>query len=245
MSRRWIIAMDGPAGVGKSTVGHLVAKRLGYHFINTGEMYRAVTWFVLRHGIDPECQPSQIITLLSNFALLIKSINTAERTEFRVQLYLNDQKVDDQAIRSPEVTAHVSQIAAIPEVRGKLVECQRQSAALGTLVMEGRDIGTVVFPHAKFKFYLFASTEVRAQRRLAQLGEVVEGATLQSVIDEISRRDHLDSTRAVAPLIPAIDARVIDSSMLSIAETVERMIEQIDLSKHNLGSGFHPHSKKA
>ncbi len=221
------ITIDGPAASGKSTAARILAGKLGVYYINTGEMYRAVTWFILQAGIDPGHSPSQVIELLSQLNLSFRVNTSGNARENGIQLYFNDQPVDIQAIRDPDVTRYVSQLAAISEVRERLVSYQRQAAQLGTIVMEGRDIGTVVFPEARVKFFVTASPEVRARRRLAQSGEVKEGATLQSVIDDITRRDHLDCTRAIAPLCPAADAVIIDTSQLSLAKTVDAMIAHL------------------
>lgn len=205
------ISIDGPAAAGKSTVAKSVARILDAYYINTGEMYRAVTWLALQRHIDPECDQATVIRLLDETELrLIKDTTDINR----LILYVNNQRVDIANFRTPEVTTKVSFIAKIPKVREWLVKRQKETANLGLIVMEGRDIGTVVFPNARHKFFLTASPEERARRRLAQAGEVVDGATIKSVAADIAERDHIDSTREIAPLRPAEDAIIIDTTCL-------------------------------
>ena len=217
-----VIAIDGPAASGKSTIATRVAGRLQIPYINTGNMYRAVTLYALRHGIDPRRDPA------ANTVALLPQITLAyhRSADGAYELFLNGEAVG-AVIRSPEVTAGVSPVAAIPEVRSWLLRQQRDYAALGLIVMEGRDIGTVVFPDAEFKFFLTASPEARARRRLAQGGETPADATVMSVAAEIAERDRLDSSRAVAPLRQAPDAVLIDSTNLTVEQTVAVVIERV------------------
>ena len=216
------ITIDGPAASGKSTVARRVAERLGGCYVNTGDMYRAVTWLAQQRGLDIEGDPASVVRMLPD-------IDVSYRLDAGgvPLLYANGTPVPQAAIRAPGVASQVSYTARIPEVRQWLVARQRAAAALGLIVMEGRDIGTVVFPAAAHKFFLSASPEVRARRRLAQAGETADGATVESVAADIARRDLIDSTRAVAPLRPAPDAIPIDSSALSIDAVVETLVAHV------------------
>ena len=211
------VAIDGPAASGKSTVAKLLAKRIGGYYINTGDMYRAVAWQALVHGVAPE----DVVKLLLSFDLRYRIVNGVPT------LFLNDAVVPHDAIRSPEVSAIVSQVAAVPAVREWMLDRQRECKEVGIVIMEGRDIGTVIFPQAKFKFFVTASPMERARRRLAQKGEVADGATLESVAADIARRDEIDSTRAVAPLRPAEDAVTIMTDGISAEEVAELLAAAI------------------
>ncbi|MFA4943723.1 MAG: (d)CMP kinase [Lentisphaeria bacterium] len=212
-----VIAIDGPAASGKSTVARLVAARLGGIYVNTGDMYRAVTWVAQSAGIRPAEEPAGVAALLAGLDLHY-GLRAGEPV-----LLLKGEPVPQAAIRAPAVAADVSHVAKIPAVREWLLGRQRETRRLGLVVMEGRDIGTVVFPDAPFKFFVTAAPEVRARRRLLQAGETADGATVASVAAEIAERDRLDSTRAVAPLRPAADAVVIDTDALTAAAVAERI----------------------
>ncbi len=214
----YVIAIDGPAASGKSSVAKGVAQRLNIPYINTGNMYRALTAEVLKQNVDllPENE-SLICQILENMHLQYQKDDTAT-----YQLFAHQHPCGDE-IRTPEVTAKVSVLAAMPSVREALVEQQRKIATETALVMEGRDIGTVVFPNAKYKFFLTATPRVRAERRLAQSGETEQGATVESVAEEIATRDLMDSQRAVSPLKKADDAHLIDSSSLTLEQTIQAM----------------------
>ena len=211
------VAIDGPAASGKSTVAKLLAGRIGGYYINTGDMYRAVAWQALVHGVAPE----DVVKLLLSFDLRYRIVNGVPT------LFLNDAVVPHDAIRSPAVSAIVSQVAAVPAVREWMLDRQRECKEVGIVIMEGRDIGTVIFPQAKFKFFVTASPMERARRRLAQKGEVADGATLESVAADIARRDEIDSTRAVAPLRPAEDAVTIMTDGISAEEVAELLAAAI------------------
>ncbi len=211
------VAIDGPAASGKSTVAKLLAGRIGGYYINTGDMYRAVAWQALVHGVAPE----DVVKLLPSFDLRYRIVDGVPT------LFLNDAVVPHDAIRSPEVSAIVSQVAAVPAVREWMLDRQRECKEVGIVIMEGRDIGTVIFPQAKFKFFVTASPMERARRRLAQKGEVADGATLESVAADIARRDEIDSTRAVAPLRPAEDAVTIMTDGISAEEVAELLAAAI------------------
>jgi len=200
------VAIDGPAASGKSTAARLLAGRLGGFYVNTGDMYRAVAWAALQAGVKPESQPEKLIALLPGWDLRYRLVAAQI-----LQLFLNGQPLQQEEFRAPAVTAVVSQVASIPEVRSWMLERQRECRDLGIVIMEGRDIGTVIFPQAKYKFFITASPAERARRRFAQRGEVAADATLAAVAAEIAERDRLDSSRAVAPLAAAEDALLVNT----------------------------------
>ena len=218
MSRSLVIAVDGPAGTGKSSVSRGLAHELGANHINTGAMYRVVTLAVLRAGADPS--DARAVTAV------------AEATDFSVSVdpdqdcsYLAGEDVSDE-IRGEDVTRAVSAVSAVPEVRTLLVRRQRELiAAAGSVVVEGRDIGTVVLPDADLKIFLTATAQERARRRNAQNIANGLGDNYEAVLGEVRRRDHLDSTRAVSPLRAADDAVVVDSSDMTESGTVKHLLE--------------------
>ncbi len=203
-----IVAIDGPAGAGKSTVGRAVAARLGLDYLDTGAMYRAVTFAALRRGIDPGDQ-DDVAVLSSDVEMTLDGLSvTVDGVDATVE------------IRGREVTAAVSAVAANPRVRSELVRRQRSwVAAHGGGVVEGRDIGSVVFPDATLKLFVTASPHVRAQRRVAEIG-----GDVAEVEASIIERDRKDSTRADSPLTETSDAVLVDTTDLSIDEVVERVL---------------------
>ena len=220
-----VIAIDGPAASGKSTVARLLAEKLNITYINTGNMYRALTFKALAEGIfksDNSPDRSKLAEMLKNTELVYKDDASGKKV-----LFLDGEYIED-SIRSPEVSEKVSILAAEENVRACLLAMQRSYASLGTLVMEGRDIGTVVFPDAAYKFYLTATPEIRAKRRLDQKGEVYDGATLSSVAGSIAERDRLDMKRKISPLKCAEDAVKIDTSNLDISEVISKLTEIIE-----------------
>jgi len=216
------ITIDGPAASGKSSVARRLAERLGACYVNTGDMYRAVTWAALERGVRVETDPDAVVRALEAIELRWE-LDAAGNLELR----LNGSPAPQERIRSPEVARVVSFAAKIPAVRSWMRPRQRETARLGTVVMEGRDIGTVIFPDATHKFFITASPEVRARRRLAQPGEAAPDATLQSVAREIAERDRIDSTREVAPLKPAEDAVVLNTDDLTIDQVVDRIVAEM------------------
>lgn len=216
------IAIDGPAASGKSSVARLAAQRLGGFYVNTGDMFRTVAWQTLEAGIDPLAAPEQVSRRLQEMDLRYICLADGKTLELR----LNGQPVPMDKIRSPEAARRASQVATLPAVRTWLVERQRECRSLGIVIMEGRDIGTVVFPEARYKFFITASPAVRAHRRLVQ-GEVPPGATVEEVAAQIAERDRMDENRAVAPLRPAADAVTIVTDGMTLEAVVEAVLARI------------------
>jgi len=212
-----IIAVDGPAGAGKSTVAKLLAKRLGFLYIDTGAMYRALTLKIIESGIDA-ADTKQITRMAAQTR--IELVNT-ERGGLSVLL---DSRDVSRQIRQPQVTALVSDIAKIKEVRKVMVQLQRRLGSQGNCVLDGRDIGTVVFPDAQKKFYIDAQFSERVNRRYKELREAGLKVTLEEIERDLNNRDTIDSTREVAPLRKAEDAIYIDTTPLSIEEVVNKML---------------------
>jgi len=217
------IAIDGPAASGKSTVARRVAEALGAVVLNTGAMYRIVGRQALIRRIDPVAAPEEVADMLDELDLQFRHARTGPGLDF----VLNGDLVPESHIRNPETALAASRVAGIPAVRTWLVARQREAAALGLLVAEGRDIGTVVFPEARFKFFLTATPEVRARRRLAQQGESPSDATVEHVAAEIAERDRLDRTRRISPLRPAPDAISLDTSDLNLDDVVTAILRII------------------
>lgn len=218
--RGWIIAMDGPAGVGKSTIGHALAKRLGMVFINTGEMYRALTWKALREGVDPK-DGAAVERLARRIKWEFKPIGGSV-----VRTFVDGVRIDDQ-IRAEEVSRNSSFVAAIPAVRRLMRRMQRKIGRKGDIVMEGRDITTNVFPEANFKIYLDASLDERAERRYRQLKASGFSADLDEIRRAIRERDLKDVQRKINPLMQAPDALVIDSTHLSLQQVTDKILRAI------------------
>lgn len=218
MSDRIIITLDGPAGSGKSTVARELARALGYAYLDTGAMYRAVTLAVLRKKIDCT-NASRVIETLPDLTIDIRYDGGIQKT------LLNGEDVSE-AIRTPDVSRNVSAIAAIPEVRQHLVAQQQRMGREGGYVVDGRDAGTVIFPNAAMKFFLTASVKERARRRQLELAAQQTSLTLEQMIDEIERRDRLDSSRDVSPLRKAPDAIEIDNTSLTVNDQVEWIVER-------------------
>src|SRR5208337_4603342 len=222
MSTPLVIAIDGPAGAGKSTVAQKLAARLGLTYVDSGATYRAAALKVLRSAISPDDEQA-VARLIAQTDIRI----TTEGLQFRV--LIDGEDVTDK-IRTPEVTLASAKVSRLPEVRAKLVAVQRNCAVGRGVVMEGRDIGTVVFPNAALKIFLKADPVERARRRLKQDSKKGRSATLEQTADEIARRDQLDAERKISPLVAAPDAYQIDSTYLVADQVVERIL---DLARKN------------
>ncbi len=213
------VAIDGPAGAGKSTIARAAAKALGFIYVDTGALYRAVGLYALRAGIKPG-DAAAVGAALENIKVELSFINGEQ------SVLLNDEDVSSQ-IRTPEASMAASDVSAIPAVRAFLFDLQRDIAKKNNCIMDGRDIGTVVLPHAQIKIFLTASPEIRAKRRYDELiakGETVE---FKDVLEDLIKRDYNDSHREVAPLKPAEDGVILDTSGLSLEEAIESAIRII------------------
>jgi cytidylate kinase len=208
-----VIAIDGPSGSGKGTVSKLLADKLGFNTMDTGAMYRCVALYFIKNNVDGD-DLDQVNNALENIKIDMKKIDDV------LHVYLNDEDVSD-VIRTPEISAGASKYSAIPEVRRKMVDLQRKLAKTGKYILEGRDIGTVVFPDALTKLYLDATPEERANRRYKQNLEKGITDSYEEVLKAIKERDYNDSHRETDPLRKADDAVLIDTTNLTIDEVVE------------------------
>lgn len=213
------IAIDGPAGAGKSTVAKAVAKKFGYIYVDTGALYRSIGVNALKHGVKTT-DKEKVVALLPQTNVELKYIDGAQR------VFLNGEDVSEE-IRFPEASMAASNVSAIPEVREFLLELQQEMAKQYNVVMDGRDIGTVILPDAQFKFFLTASAEVRADRRYKELKEKGIDVDYNDLLEEIKQRDYNDSHRETAPLKQADDAILIDSSNLTLEESIEAIASRI------------------
>ena len=211
------IAIDGPAGAGKSTIAKLAAKGLGFLYVDTGAMYRAIGLYLLENEVDYN-EESQLLEALDKINIEIKYVDGAQR------VILNDRDVSE-AIRREEVGQAASTTSALKPVRAKLLDLQRDIAAKNDVIMDGRDIGTNILPNAELKIYLTASVEVRAQRRYKELVEKGETPDFEEVKKGIEQRDYQDMNRDIAPLRQAEDAVLVDTSDMTIDEVVARITE--------------------
>jgi cytidylate kinase len=219
------VALDGPAGAGKSTVARLVAEALGFVYIDTGAMYRAVTWRILQAGLQPD-QVDQVIALASQMQIDLKPGDHGQK------VFVDGIEVTN-AIRSEAINRNVSLIARIPQIREILVLLQKQLAASKGVVMDGRDIGTHVLPDAEVKVYLTASVKERAERRYKETANPT--MTLEELEREIAQRDQIDEQRETSPLIKAADAHLLDSTHISLSEVVAQVL---DLCRTHAAGGF-------
>jgi cytidylate kinase len=219
MNKKLLITIDGPAGAGKTTVSRALADRLGYRYIDTGALYRGVALAAKIQGIDPQSDAD--LKQLCNGLKLAFVVN-----EEGLRLISNGQDISER-IRTPEITMLASAVSARPVVREYLLDLQKEMGNEKAVVFEGRDMGTVVFPTADIKFFLDASTRKRAKRRFDEL-KSKNGQTLDEVERDIQQRDQNDSTREVAPLTPARDAIIIDSTDLTAEQVVELMVSHIN-----------------
>lgn len=223
------IAIDGPAGAGKSTVARAVAKKLGILYLDTGAMYRAMALKAMREGIDPD-DKEQVLPLLECTEIYAKSIGGTQHT------YLDGEDVSG-LIRTPEISRGASDISAIPDVRIKLAQIQRNIAHTSDVVMDGREIGSYVIPECENKFYVTASVDERARRRLLELKEKGRdnGMTVEDMAKDIAERDYNDSHRAFAPLLRLPEAILIDTTDLTIDEAVNAVLKNLK----NIGAEAH------
>ena len=212
------IAIDGPGGAGKSSVAKLLASQLKFIYVDTGALYRAVGYYMVSHGISPHDTES-VISALSNVKISLKFTD-------RQELYLCGEDVGDK-IRTPEISMAASTVSAIPEVRAFLLETQRRIAKTNNVIMDGRDIGTVILPNANLKLFLYASPDARAKRRYDELIAKGQEVTYESVLTEMNERDTNDSTRATAPCVPAEDAILLDNTDLDEEGTILKALEII------------------
>ncbi len=218
--RKITIAIDGFSSTGKSTVARQLAGALAYVYVDTGAMYRAITLFALRSGFISGDTVDQhaLIDNLEDLQLEFRHNPETGRSD----MYLNDENVEKE-IRTLEVSRAVSQVSVFPEVREKLVTLQRQMGKSKGIVMDGRDIGTVVFPDAELKIFMTASPDIRAARRYKELLDRGEEVVFEEVLENVRKRDHIDANRPVSPLKKAEDAVVIDNSDMSLDEQYERL----------------------
>lgn len=220
-----IIAIDGHSSCGKSTIAKAVAARFGYVFIDSGAMYRAVTLFALRNNLidDGVVNKQRLIELLAEIKIEFRFNPETQRSD----TYLNGENVEDE-IRQLPVSQNVSPVATIPEVRTAMVRLQQAMGQNKGIVMDGRDIGTVVFPAAELKLFVTASAEIRARRRFDELKAKGEDVSFDEILQNVQERDFIDSTREASPLRKADDALVLDNSFLSREEQLNWVIEQVE-----------------
>ena len=216
-----VITIDGAAGVGKSSTAKELARRLGYQYFDTGAMYRAVTFYFLAESVDLKSN-NQVTKSLDSIKL---HIDFSFKKEMRI--FLNDKDISLK-IRSQEVTNKVSIVSAIKEVRDKMVKIQRSFAENGNFVVEGRDIGTVVFPDAEHKFFLQADYDVRAKRRLADFEKINEAKNINEIKKDLERRDKYDSTRKLSPLKIPNNATIVDTTFCSFDDQVNQILKHIE-----------------
>lgn len=217
------IAIDGHSSCGKSTMAKDLARRIGYVYIDTGAMYRAVTLFAMRHNLiaNGQVDAAKLQEEMGNIHISLRLNPETQRPD----TYLNGECVERE-IRTMEVSRRVSLIAALPFVRSAMVEMQREMGKEKGVVMDGRDIGTVVFPHAELKIFVTASAEVRAQRRYDELTAKGEKCNYEEILENVKERDHIDSTRETSPLRQAEDAIVLDNTHMTIPEQENWLMEE-------------------
>lgn len=218
MDKKIVIAIDGFSGCGKSTTAKEVATKLGYRYIDTGAMYRAVTLYCLRNQIDLK-NTVLIQQMLKNIVIDFRFNSVLNKSE----TYLNNENIEEE-IRKMHVSENVSKVSTIAEVRKAMVEQQQEMGKSKSVVLDGRDVGTVVFPKAELKVFMTTDVKVRAKRRYEELIAKGENVTLKSIISNLEERDLIDSTRKESPLKKAEDAYEIDTTFLSIAEQVEKVV---------------------
>ena len=212
------VAIDGPAGAGKSTIAKAAAKELGFIYVDTGALYRAIAYNAVTKGVIDDTQ--KIIDMLTDTNVELKYVDGVQA------VYLNGDDVSAY-IRTPEISMGASKVSAIPQVREFLLNLQRDIAQKNNVIMDGRDIATVVLPNADVKIFLFASPECRAQRRYKELIEKGEDVTFEDVLADVNQRDYQDSHRDIAPLKPSEDSVMADTSKLNLEESIQLIIDII------------------
>lgn len=213
MMKKLTVAIDGPAGAGKSSAARLAAGNVHYLYIDTGAMYRAITWAILQHHVDIQDEAA-VSAFIQPLSVRLEPLADTCR------VYVNDAEITEE-IRTQTISSHVSSVAALAVVRQKLVQLQRDMAKQGGVILDGRDIGTVVLPDADIKIFLTASVHSRAKRRYLEMQAKGSTETLEEIENSIAHRDYLDSHRAVSPLKQADDAMLLDNSELNLEETAD------------------------
>ena len=212
------VAIDGPAGAGKSTIAKAAAKELGFIYVDTGALYRAVAYNAVKNGVIDDEQG--IISMLDDTKVELKYVDGVQ------SVYLNGEDVSD-FIRTPEISMGASKVSAIPQVRAFLLNLQREIAKTNNVIMDGRDIATVVLPDAEVKIFLFASPECRAERRYKELVEKGENVSFDDVLKDVNQRDYQDSHREIAPLKPSEESIMADTSELTLQESIDLIVNTI------------------
>lgn len=212
------VAIDGPAGAGKSTIAKAAAKELGFIYVDTGALYRAIAYNAVKTGVIDDEQ--KIINMLDSTKVELKYVNGVQA------VYLNGEDVS-AFIRTPEISMGASKVSAIPQVRAFLLNLQREIASTNNVIMDGRDIATVVLPNADVKIFLFASPECRAERRYKELIEKGESVSFDDVLKDVNQRDYQDSHREIAPLKPSDDSIMADTSELTLQESINLIVNTI------------------
>ena len=212
------VAIDGPAGAGKSTIAKAAAKKLGFIYVDTGALYRAVAYNAVKNGVIDDEQG--IISMLDDTKVELKYVNGVQ------SVYLNGEDVSG-FIRTPEISMGASKVSAIPQVRAFLLNLQREIAKTNNVNMDGRDIATVVLPDAEVKIFLFASPECRAERRYKELVEKGENVSFDDVLKDVNQRDYQDSHREIAPLKPSEESIMADTSELTLQESIDLIVNTI------------------
>ena len=210
-----VIAIDGPAGAGKSTISKLIAKNLGINYIDTGAMYRAITYKCIKEDIDVN-DIQRVVDLCSR-----TDVDFVDN-----YIYLDGQRLNEE-IRTLQVSSRVSDVAKIPQVREFLLEKQREIGKRSDVILDGRDVGTHIFPDAKYKFFLNASAQERGRRRYQELIDKGQSVVLEETIEDIKKRDYIDSTREVAPLVKADDAIEVDTTYMTIDQVVTYISDMV------------------
>lgn len=210
-----VIAIDGPAGAGKSTISKLIAKNLGINYIDTGAMYRAITYKCIKEDIDVN-DIQRVVDLCSR-----TDVDFVDN-----YIYLDGQRLNEE-IRTLQVSSRVSDVAKIPQVREFLLEKQREIGKRSDVILDGRDVGTHIFPDAKYKFFLNASAQERGRRRYQELIDKGQSVALEEIIEDIKKRDYIDSTREVAPLVKSDDAIEVDTTSMTIDQVVTYISDMV------------------